>query len=112
MFMAVVILGGLIFLSKPSSGQYDEFSQCLTNNGAKMYGAYWCPHCNSQKSMFGNSFDKIDYIECSLPGGNGQNQVCNNAGIQSYPTWEFNNGQRQTGVLSLQQLSQLTGCPL
>jgi len=25
------------------------FAKCLTENGAKMYGAYWCTHCENQK---------------------------------------------------------------
>ena len=27
----------------------------LTNSGAKMYGAFWCPHCQQQKAIFGRS---------------------------------------------------------
>src|SRR3989344_3569664 len=37
-------------------GKYDPFAQCLTDNGAKMFGAYWCPHCSDQKKMFGSSW--------------------------------------------------------
>jgi len=40
----------LYFMSKP--GFYDEFAQCLTDKGVKMYGAYWCPHCQAQKALF------------------------------------------------------------
>jgi thiol-disulfide isomerase/thioredoxin len=34
-----------------SPGKYDEFAKCLTDNGAKFYGAFWCPHCQAQKKM-------------------------------------------------------------
>src|SRR5262249_35158147 len=40
----------------------------LAHTGAKMYGAYWCPHCMEQKSYFGTSASRLPYIECS-PGG-------------------------------------------
>ncbi len=109
----VVVLAVVIFaLRGGSAGDYDVFAQCLTTSGAKMYGAYWCPHCQNQKELFGNSWDKIDYIECSLPGGQGQTQECQLAGIQGYPTWEFGDGSRVSGEMDLKQLSSVSGCGL
>ncbi|MEK6947280.1 MAG: hypothetical protein AABX32_06760 [Nanoarchaeota archaeon] len=98
--------------SEVPSSQYDNFAKCLTDNGAKMYGAYWCSHCNNQKEMFGGSVQYIDYTECSLPDNSGQTQVCLNANIQAYPTWEFKDGSRMQGELTLAQLSQKSGCSL
>lgn len=77
-----------------------------------MYGAYWCPHCQEQKKMFGGSWDKVDYIECSLPNRAGETAICNQAGITSYPTWQFADGTRKTGTLSLEDLSFFSGCAL
>lgn len=94
------------------NGEYDIFAQCLTDSGAKMFGAYWCPHCQSQKDIFGSSWKHVDYVECSLPNRAGQTQVCIDEGITSYPTWEFASGQRVGGVIGLEQLSQLSGCSL
>jgi hypothetical protein len=37
--------------------------------------------------------------------------VCSAAGINSYPTWIFTDGTRGA-VMSLQELSQKTNCPL
>lgn len=112
--IAIVILvaAGIYFLGKvgSSGGAYDEFAQCLSDNGAKMYGAYWCPHCQEQKKMFGRSWDKVNYIECSLPNAAGQNKVCNDAGIEGYPTWEFADGSRLSGVLGFEDLGNKTEC--
>ncbi|MAF14108.1 MAG: hypothetical protein CMI53_04435 [Parcubacteria group bacterium] len=111
----IVIIGGLAISKiavKSTPGEYDTFAQCLTDNGVKMYGAYWCPHCETQKELFGNSFSKVDYIECSLPNQGGQTIECQKAGIGSYPTWEFNDGSRVTGSLSFQDLSSQTGCEI
>ncbi len=111
----VVIFFGLIYFSgdnAPQAQVSEEFAQCVGNSGAKMFGAYWCSHCQNQKAMFGQYWDEIEYIECSLPGGQGQTQECIAEGISSYPTWEFASGQRISGELSPQQLSQYTGCPL
>jgi len=93
-------------------GQYDEFAKCLTESNLKMYGAYWCPHCQDQKETFGNSWKLVNYIECSLPNNAGRTVACAQAGIQSYPTWELPNGERVLGYQSLEQLSEYSGCNL
>jgi hypothetical protein len=92
--------------------KYNAFADCLTDEGAKMFGAYWCPHCQEQKKEFSNSWNRVDYIECSLPNRGGQTELCNRAGIQGYPTWEFADGSRESGRLSMEKLSQKTGCDL
>ena len=83
----------------------------MTEKGVKMYGADWCPHCKEQKLLFGSSFSEVNYIECALEGG-GQREVCNFAGITSYPTWVFEDGTREVGKLSLEDLSLRSGCLL
>ena len=78
----------------------------LSKNGAKFYGASWCPHCTEQKEIFGSSVKRLPYVECS-PGGPGTPQapVCTKAGVESYPTWTIN-GQRFVGNQSLENLAQ------
>ena len=107
-----VIIYSVVVAGPAGSGQYDQFAQCLTDKGTKMYGAYWCSHCASQKRLFGKSFAKIKYIECSLPGGQEQTQECQEAKIESYPTWEFGDSSRQTGEVSLAALAEKTQCSL
>lgn len=110
--IAILVIVAGVFYFSGSSGNYDIFAQCLTNSGAKMYGAYWCPHCLDQKKMFGNSWDKVKYIECSLPNAAGQTEECIAAGIKGYPTWEFGDGTRVSGTIPLERLSDITNCPL
>lgn len=93
-------------------GKYDDFAKCLTENGVKMYGAYWCPHCKNQKELFDNSWKYVDYVECSLPNKAGQTQLCRSERINGYPTWEFQGDERVEGELSLQQLSEKGNCSL
>jgi uncharacterized membrane protein len=83
----------------------------LAQSGAKMYGAYWCPHCQQQKSYFGGSADRLPYIECSPEGQNTpQSAECRAAGIQSYPTWVIK-GKRIEEVLTPKQLADEIGFP-
>jgi len=105
-----------VFSSKPKSatepGKYDELAKCLTEKGVKMYGTYWCSHCKVQKQMFGDSWQYVSYVECSLPGGQGQTEECGEAGIEGYPTWEFEDGERLSGEVVLEQLAEKAGCEL
>lgn len=106
-----LIIGAMVWYSS-QPGQYDQFAACIKQSGAQFFGAFWCPHCQEEKSYFGKSADKLPYIECSTPDGQNQTQVCIENKIESYPTWQFKDGSRKTGTLTLGELSSFTGCPL
>jgi hypothetical protein len=106
----VVALAIFLYTKSPASGRYDSFAQCLTENDVKMYGAFWCPHCQNQKKAFGASWQYVTYIECSLPDGRSQTEFCQRANIKGYPTWEFGDGSRIEGEASFEQLAQRSGC--
>ncbi len=93
-------------------GKYDAFAQCLTDKGAVFYGAFWCPHCQAQKKMFGSSAKLLPYVECSTLDGKSQLPACKEKGISSYPTWTFADGTKMTGEVPLVQLATKTQCPL
>lgn len=107
---AVVIVLGVHEYGKP--GKYDAFAQCLTDKGATFYGAFWCPHCQAQKRMFGKSAKLLPYVECSTPDGKGKLAVCKDKGVEGYPTWEFADGTRKSGEVPLAELAIKTDCPL
>lgn len=93
----------------PEDPSVRALAEHLNKAGAKFYGAYWCPHCEEQKELFGASVHRLPYVECSPGGGRApQAGICNAAGVQVYPTW-FINGQRYEGVLSLQELARMSG---
>jgi hypothetical protein len=112
--LIVAAFGGAYYLGLRSQHKYDGFAHCLTDRGVKMYGAFWCPHCIEQKEKFGASFEYAPYVECGVKGAaTGKTQVCQDAGIQHYPTWQFPpTGERVERVFSLQELSDRTGCAL
>ncbi len=98
-----------------NDGKIAEFVNCLDDAGAKMYGAYWCGHCQNQKKMFGDDgkilVDMGIYVECDPNGENPQTDLCLEKGIKGYPTWEIN-GKFYPGKQSFEKLSELTGCKL
>jgi thiol-disulfide isomerase/thioredoxin len=93
-------------------GKYDTFATCLKDKGAVFYGAFWCPHCQAQKKLFGSSQRLLPYVECSTANGQAQTQICLDAKVSSYPTWEFADGSRLNGEISLEQLAEKTSCEL
>lgn len=104
-----VILGGIVWYSG-GPGQHDALASCVAQSGATFYGAFWCPHCQEQKALFGKSAKLLPYTECSTPDGQGQTQICKDKNIESYPTWEFKDGTKHVGVLSLEELASSTSC--
>ena len=105
---------GAYYLGHRSQHQYDGFAKCLKDRGVKMYGAYWCPHCQEQKSKFKAAFKLVDYTECGVEGDISiRTQACKDAGIQHYPTWQFPpTGERVERIFTLEELSDRTGCAL
>jgi uncharacterized membrane protein/glutaredoxin len=84
-------------------------AQHLQSLNAKMYGAYWCPHCHDQKSLFGKqAFALIDYVECAPDGKNSRADLCKAAKIEGFPTWEIG-GQKVDGTQALTKLAELSG---
>ena len=56
--ITLFVLAGIIGISyreNNTPGKLDGFAQCLKDKGAIFYGAFWCPHCQNQKKMFGRS---------------------------------------------------------
>jgi thiol-disulfide isomerase/thioredoxin len=116
--LIVALVAGLIFVRNQKDDSVgvaltpiDVFAQCISDAGAKFYGAYWCPHCQAQKKLFNNS-KKLPYVECSTPNGQAQTQVCIDAKITGYPTWIFADGSIGDGEQTFEQLADKTKCVL
>lgn len=106
----VVVLAVMIFIINQvlnsGPGEYDDFAQCLTDNGVIMYGTDWCHFCKDQKSRFGKSFKLVNYVDCDRYKGE-----CLSAGVEGYPTWVIDD-EVKTGVQPLAELAAWTGCEL
>lgn len=105
----LIIIGVLIlaFYSNKPAGNLTTFAQCLTQRGATMYGADWCPHCQQEKANFKDAWHFINYVECPA-----NPQKCLDDGIDGYPAWIFPGGKKFVGYQGLEKLSQESGCPL
>jgi hypothetical protein len=96
--------------------RYDGFAKCLASKQTKMYGLYWCPHCQEQKEMFGRAFQYVPYVECAIKGSRELAPACTAAKVKLFPSWQFGENPPKEGVIPgvfpMQELSDKTGCPL
>ena len=84
-----------------------DFARCLSESGTKLYTTSECPYCQEQKDLFGNALTYVDDTDClEMP------DVCEAVGISNVPTWTFPDGSQASGVHSLEELSEKTGCSL
>ncbi len=74
------------------------------------FGAHWCNSCEKQKARFGEVAFMLPYVECYRRNPDRILDICENQGIEAYPTWVFSDGTVKTGSLSLQTLARLTDC--
>jgi glutaredoxin len=113
-FVLILLIAGAFagvwYLGKLRGRQkMDRFAQCISDKGTVMYGLFWCPHCEEQKEIFASSFRNIHYVECGTLDHQEQPQ-CIQQGLRDFPTWQFADGERHAGGLSLQELAVKTGC--
>lgn len=109
--LGLLLLAGIIWLMnrKSDGSETAKLARCLKKNGAKFYGASWCPHCNSQKAMFGSSARLLPYVECSN-ADRSQKKECTDVGVKGYPMWIFADGNKVSGEIPLEQLKRYAGC--
>lgn len=117
--IGLLLIAAVTFLiiTPGTPGRLDDFAKCIKDKGATFYGAFWCPHCQSQKARFGKSAKYLPYVECSTPDSQGQLQVCKDQKIETYPTWYFispssTSTEIITGEIELIDLAAKTSCVL
>ena len=98
-----------LIVTSESNKESIELAKYLTDKGVVKYSAYWCPNCLNQSELFGKqAYKELNVVECARDGINSQTQLCIDKKIKGFPTWEIN-GKLILGVLSLKELSRLTG---
>ena len=100
---------GELKVNSVSTKKSIELAKYLNDNGVVKYSAYWCPNCLNQSELFGKqAYKELNVVECARDGINSQTQLCIDKKIKGFPTWEIN-GKLILGVISLKELSKLTG---
>ena len=98
-----------LIVTSESTKESIELAKYLNDNGVIKYSAYWCPNCLHQSELFGKeAYKELNVVECARDGLDSQTQLCIDKKIKGFPTWEIN-GKLILGVLSLKELSKLTG---
>ena len=98
-----------LIVTSESTKETIKFAKYLKDNVVVKYSAYWCPNCLNQSELFGKqAYKELNVVECARDGINSQTQLCIDKGIKGFPTWEIN-GKLFLGVLSINELSELTG---
>ncbi len=110
--IVIMSIGILVAIGIFSSGRgtpvaeaLSGFAKCLTAKGFKMYGAYWCLHCQNEKAAFGKAFNYVNYVECTE-----KPEVCTSAGIKGFPTWITKDGRRFEGEMGIERLAEASSC--
>ena len=98
-----------LIVTSESTNETIKFAKYLKESGVIKYSAYWCPNCLNQSELFGKqAYKELNVVECARDGKNSKTQLCIDKKIKGFPTWEIN-GKLILGVLSLKELSKLTG---
>jgi hypothetical protein len=98
-----------LIVTSESTKKSIELAKYLNDKGVVKYSAYWCPNCLNQSELFGKqAYKELNVVECARDGVNSKTQLCIDKRITGFPTWEIN-GKLILGVLSLKELSKLTG---
>lgn len=101
-----------LVLENTSTPQAMQLATALKKANAKVYTAYWCPHCHDQGELFGkNAFAIVAPIECAKDSKGAQVDLCKGAASKAgenfgFPTWEIK-GQYYPGVKTLEELSAI-----
>ena len=88
--------------------QLQALAEHLDEQDVRYYGAFWCPACQEQNELFGASYERLPYVECTPDGRGGPTAVaCMEENITEYPTWVVD-GEHHRGILEPEELARLT----
>lgn len=89
--------------------QLQALAEHLDEQDVRYYGAFWCPACQEQNELFGTSYERLPYVECTPDGRGGPTAMaCIEENITEYPTWVID-GQHHRGIMQPEELADRTG---
>lgn len=107
--VVLVLLGLVLFFSFTFSGNvvstsenYDSLVKCMKDNNVILYGYGGDNHVAAQKKLFGDSAEKITYVDCYYSP-----EKCH--GIIMYPSWRIGE-VLLSGAATPGTISHFSGC--
>ena len=82
------------------------FAKALADDGVKFFGAAWDADTTQQAQLFEDGADDLPFIEVTGPDRE-FNDVGDDEEIETLPTWEFSDGSRFEGMLTLAEISAM-----
>ena len=101
LIIAGVIILSIIILNRSHPETQETLVKCIGEN-SELYGQLGCGACKKQEELFGENSQYLNIIDCWF-----EQEKC--SGIEYTPTWIIN-GEKYTGVYSIEKLKELTGC--
>jgi hypothetical protein len=106
--ITVAVIAGVIILvvillsgKNPTAQTSAEVAQCIGGKST-LYVQLGCPHCETQKEMFGENYQYLKTIDCFY-----ERDKCTD--VSGTPTWKIG-GEYYVGIQSVEKLRELTGC--
>ena len=84
------------------------FATALNDAGVQFFGSAFSAETTEQRELFEDGSDFLPFLEVTNPDGS-LNALGISEDITVFPTWEFPDGSRETGVLSLEEISERSG---
>lgn len=92
---------------------YSPLTSYLTQQGWVYYRSYTCSNCKKQEKLLGESYKKLNKVECHPEGPGGNPGLCLLKGINKTPTWLLEKDgtelRRLEGFQSVENLIQASG---
>jgi len=100
--IVILIVVGILWLkSRPTIN--DEIAKCIAGK-SKAIISKTCTACARQEEILGENFKYFDIIDITE-----HPEVVEQYKIEGVPTWIIN-GEKYTGVKTIEELRELTGC--
>lgn len=103
----IILVASIMFLLfKKKSSISEELANCIGQNSL-LYVQEGCHYCEQELEKFGDNKKFLKLVDCVSTEELAK--YCFDQNITATPTWEIN-GEFYTGVKSIQELKELTGC--
>ncbi len=102
--IGVILLAiGILYFKSGNANPDEKIVKCIAEK-ATLYVSTGCPHCQTQKNVFGEMVELLNIIDCTK-----DSNKCVEAGITNIPTWIFNDTYVK-GSYKIDELKEMMGC--